>query len=157
LDVLGPQVNARIAASAELVAARQQTGPLPTLAQLEHGKQLMDAARATILEVEAEENRLLDERAQKTRTARRLTMSVIILGSLMGTGFLVIAGFAISQQIGANARARAQVNALNAELEQRVEQRTAALGGSEGRLAGIIRYRALSRQNEWQKPRGVRP
>jgi light-regulated signal transduction histidine kinase (bacteriophytochrome) len=52
----------------------------------------------------------------------------------LGLGFLVTAGIAINREVGVSARARAQVIALNADLERRVEQRTAALGESEGRL-----------------------
>jgi PAS domain S-box-containing protein len=75
----------------------------------------------------------------------------------VGTVFLLLAGFAINREIGVSARSRAQVIALNvialnATLEQRVEQRTAAvkseiaarikaeeqLALSEERLKGII-------------------
>jgi PAS domain S-box-containing protein len=52
---------------------------------------------------------------------------VIVLGSLLGVGFLVVAGFTVNRQIGVSAWGRAQVIALNADLEQRVAQRTAAL------------------------------
>ncbi len=98
----------------------------------------MDAARATVERMEAEEKRLLEERNRRARTAQHVTVSVIGLGSVLGVIFLSIAGITASREIGISARARAQVNALNADLERRVAQRTAALGESEGRLAGVI-------------------
>src|SRR5207237_6249570 len=57
----------------------------------------------------------------------------------MGIVVLVLAGLVITRQIEIGARATAQVDALNAELELRVEQRTTALKESESRLAGVIR------------------
>jgi signal transduction histidine kinase len=133
-DVLEPQVRAKIQTSAMLVAARRQTGAIPTDRQLTEGEQLMDAVRATVQQMNAEEERLLKDRSQKTRASRRLTILATLLGSFLGLGFLVTAGLAINREIGVSARGRAQVNALNAHLERRVEQRTAALGESEFRL-----------------------
>ena len=138
LDLLRQQANARIEASQESVALRQKTGNLPTQAHLLHGKQLMDSTRATVAAMEAEENRLLGQRSQHARSAQRLAVSVITLGSVVGVVFLSIAGFTVSREIGISARARAEVNLLNADLEQRVAERTAALGESEGRLSSII-------------------
>jgi signal transduction histidine kinase len=133
-DVLEPQVRAKIQTSAMLVAARRQTGAIPTDRQLTEGEQLMDAVRATVQQMNAEEERLLKDRSQKTRASRRLTILATLLGSCLGLGFLVTAGLAINREIGVSARGRAQVSALNADLERRVEQRTAALGESEFRL-----------------------
>lgn len=45
---------------------------------------------------------------------------------------------AIRDEINRSTRMCAQLKGLNADLEKRVQQRTAALGESEGRLAGII-------------------
>ncbi len=98
----------------------------------------MDAARLTVDRMEAGEELLLYLRTQRTRAAERFTNAVIWLGLVLGIFFLSTAGITVSREIGVSARARAQVNALNIDLERRVEQRTAALGDSEGRLAGII-------------------
>ncbi len=138
LDALDGQANARIEACQALVALRQNTRTVPTELQLERGKQLMDATRATVEGMESEEKRLLEQRTRHARAAQHFTISVIGLGSLLGVVFLSIAGVTVSREIGISARARAQVNALNADLERRVAQRTEALGESEGRLAGVI-------------------
>src|SRR5678815_1090268 len=52
--------------------------------------------------------------------------------------FLALSGFAIQREMDAKNRVRAQLNILNAELEQRVEHRTAALQESQDRLSGIL-------------------
>jgi len=138
LNVLREQANARIEAAKKLVGLRQNTGTVPTELQLEQGKQIMDATRATVERMVAGEKQLLELRSQHTRTARRFTISVIGLGSLLGVVFLSIAGVTVSREIGISARARAQVNALNADLERRVTQRTEVLGDSGGRLVGVF-------------------
>jgi len=127
LQVLGPQVRAKIEASNRLVDGRRLGGPFPTPNQLVEDKQLLDAARTSIREMEDEEQRLLVERTRKTLAARRLTLSAMVAGLLVAIDLVIMAGFAIARQIGVSTRARAQVDALNASLEQRVEQRTAAL------------------------------
>ena len=138
LDVLDAQADARIEAADDLVILRRKTGTVPTEAQLQRGKQIMDEARVTVAQMEAEERRLLEQRSQRARAAQHVTISVIALGSVVGVVFLSIAGATVSREIGISARARAQVDALNLDLERRVAQRTAALGESEGRLAGVI-------------------
>ena len=127
LDALEVQASARIRASADIVSSRQNTGKVPTLAQFEQGKQLMDTARATIAEMESTEKRLLQQRTERARAAQRLNLSLIGLGALAGVILLSVAGATVSREIGISSRARTQVISLNAALERRVEQRTAAL------------------------------
>ncbi|MGA9392353.1 MAG: PAS domain S-box protein, partial [Candidatus Sulfotelmatobacter sp.] len=138
LNVLEEQARTQIDDVQDAIAARRSTRETPTKAQLELGKQIMDEARATIAQMEAEQERLLEQRAQRARAAQHSTISVIALGSILGVVFLSVAGATVGREIGISARARAQVNALNVELERRVAQRTAALSDSEGRLAGVI-------------------
>lgn len=127
LNTLEGQSNTQVEAIKQIVDARERTGTIPTVAQFESGKQVMDAVRSTVEQMEAREKRLLVQRTQHSRAARRFTSSVIASGSILGVVFLLAAGIAISREIVVSARARAQVTALNADLEQRVEQRTAAL------------------------------
>ena len=102
-------------------------GEDPGVALFEHGKHDMDAVRITVEEMEVAERGLLALRTQRARAAQHSSSVVIALGSLLGVIFLSIAGMTVSREIGVSARARAQVKALNAGLERRVEQRTPAL------------------------------
>jgi PAS domain S-box-containing protein len=138
LDVLAWQAAARIEAIDRLIVLRRSTGRAPANLELERGKKAMDEARVTVAEIEAREEALLEQRTQRARTTQRFTSAFIALGSALGVIFLAIAGFVVSREISVSARARAQVVALNATLERRVAERTAALGESEGRLAGVI-------------------
>ena len=71
---------------------------------------------------------------------------MIILGSILGVLFLSIAGMSLSREIGVSARARAQVKALNASLERRVEQRTAALEAEAAARQGRRRSCAAAKR-----------
>ncbi|HEX4424380.1 MAG TPA: CHASE3 domain-containing protein [Terriglobales bacterium] len=133
LNLLSAQINTKIAASKRLVEARR-SGKIPTALQIERGRNLVDASRATILQMEDEEQRLLNQRVEKTHEARRVTLSVVLLGSVLTVAFLLTAGAAVNRQIGVSAQARAQVNALNTELERRVEERTGALAAQTADL-----------------------
>jgi PAS domain S-box-containing protein len=130
LATLAEQANAGIVADSDLVAIRRNSGTVPRVAQLEHGKNLMDNLRVTIDAMEIGEKRLLEQRTNRARAAQRLTTFAIWLGSVLGTFFLFIATIVVNREISANARVRAHVNALNTDLERRVEQ-------SE-RLAAVI-------------------
>jgi PAS domain S-box-containing protein len=127
LNVLEGQAQAQIEVGGEIVAARQITGQAPTVETFARGKHIMDGTRSTVAEMEEAEKRVLTDRAQQSRAARNLNVLVIALGSLAGMLFLVFAGAVVSREIGISARARAQLNALNAELELRVKERTGAL------------------------------
>jgi len=98
----------------------------------------MDSARATIAEMKADEARLLRERKERTDSASASTAIVIILGVIVGMVALVMAASAIQRQVSLNLEAKARADALNADLERRVHDRTALLAESEGRLAGVI-------------------
>jgi PAS domain S-box-containing protein len=145
LSVLLEKANSKIESSKALVAARQNSRTIPTVAQLEQGKQVMDAARLTVKQMEDEEKGVLEKRTQRARVARDFTGSIIALGSILGVIFLSIAGITVNREIGIAARARAQVKALNSDLERRVEQRTTAL---QSEVAARIETEAKLRASE---------
>jgi PAS domain S-box-containing protein len=127
LNALEEQTNNQVEDVEAIVATRQNMGKIPTVALFEQEKQDMDAARITVEQMEMAERGLLVLRTQRARAAQHSSSVVIALGSLLGVIFLSIAGTTVSREIGVSARARAQIKALNAGLERRVEQRTAAL------------------------------
>jgi PAS domain S-box-containing protein len=134
LNVLEEQANNQVEDVEAIVASRQNMGTMPTVALFEHGKHDMDAMRITVEQMEVAERGLLALRTQRARAAQHSSSVVIALGSVLGVIFLSIAGMTVSREIGVSARARARVKALNTTLEQRVEQRTAALEESEAKL-----------------------
>lgn len=107
LDVLEPQIADAIGFADHLVAARQNAHAIPGASEIKLSERVVDAIRGPIQQMQAEETRLLNERSQKTRAARRLTTFVTVAGTLVGAVFLLLAGFAINREIGMSARARA--------------------------------------------------
>ncbi|MGA7755351.1 MAG: CHASE3 domain-containing protein [Candidatus Sulfotelmatobacter sp.] len=130
-QLLASQIEARIETSNQIFASRRQRRSVPAESLFLEGKHQMDAVRTTIAEMQAEESRLLDKRVARAQEAQRLTHTISLAGTLVGAALLMFCGFAIGRQISHGARLRGQLTALNTSLEQRVEQRTAALRESE--------------------------
>jgi len=126
LDVLESRIQAALVLAARMVTERQK-GNAAAAAEILETESLMGAVRATTQEIHTEETQLLSQRIQRTKAQQRLTSFIMVFGVLAGAGLLTLARFAINREIDASAQGRAQISTLNSELEQRVEQRTAAL------------------------------
>jgi signal transduction histidine kinase len=153
LDVLEPRVGAALRFASSLVAKRRQLRVIPSESEILETETLVDATRAISQDMRAEEMHLLSLRTQKTNAGRRSTSFIIVVGIFVGAGLLALARVAVNREIDVSTGARAQISALNADLEQRVEQRTAALQSevterklAEERLAG--QAKKLSQQAE---------
>lgn len=127
LNVLEGQTNNQVEDVEAIVETRQNMRTIPAVALFEQGKHDTDEVRITVEEMEVAERGLLVLRTQRAQAAQHSAIVLIALSSLMCVIFLSIAGMRVRREIGVSARARAQVKALNAGLERRVEQRTAAL------------------------------
>src|SRR5258708_5563816 len=127
LDLLEPQITAKLGIAEKLVATRQETGEIAPTALVLASKRRIDTVRATVAERQAEESKLLQQRTQKTSAARRLTKIITLSSTLLGLVLMLLVGLAIRREISKSDRMRGQLRLLNADLEQRVEQRTAAL------------------------------
>jgi signal transduction histidine kinase len=131
LDLLESQTSAKLELSTEMVATRRRTGALSTAATFTESKERMDAVRATVLEMQEEESRLLDQREEIARSERRWTKKITSGGTLVGVVFLLLAGVAIRREVNNSARIRGQLAVSNVDLERRVEQRTSVLQETE--------------------------
>ena len=138
IDLLEPRINAALALADGMVARRLQTQAILEDSAMLQSERLMDAMQNSARAIQDEETALLRQRTRKTDAARRLTGLITVSGTLVGVVFLALSGFAIQREMDARAGVQAQLNILNAELEQRVEQRTAALQESQERLSGIL-------------------
>ncbi|MGC1371534.1 MAG: PAS domain S-box protein, partial [Candidatus Sulfotelmatobacter sp.] len=127
LDVLGTQVDTALEFAENIVAKRRKLGAYSGGSDALEIERLLDAVRATTQDMYAEESRLLIQRLQRSTAGQRLMRVIAIIGAVLGTGLWVLAKLAVNREIDVSARTRAQLSTLNAELEQRVEQRTAAL------------------------------
>ncbi|HXM64121.1 MAG TPA: PAS domain S-box protein [Terriglobales bacterium] len=127
LEVLEPKVRTAIEFAESIIAKRRKLQAYRGGDDALEVERLLDVVRATTREMYAEEKRLLIQRTQRAQAGQRLTTFIAILGGFLTVGLWSLARFAVNREIDVSARARAQINTLNAELEQRVEQRTAAL------------------------------
>jgi PAS domain S-box-containing protein len=127
LDVLEPEIRVALEFAESMAAKRRHTHAVADAGEILKTEKLMDAVRATGQEMHAEEMQLLTERTRRTETGRKVTSFIIVAGIFVGAGLLAVARLAINREIDVSARARTQIGTLNAGLEQRVEQRTAAL------------------------------
>jgi PAS domain S-box-containing protein len=127
LDLLEPQVRAAFDFADSIIAKRRRLQAYPGGDDALETERLLDVVRATTRDMYAEETRLLSQRTQEARGGQGLVRIMAFAGAFLGIGLWSLARFAVNREIDVSERARAQVNTLNAELEQRVEQRTAAL------------------------------
>ena len=127
LDILESQIRTALEFAESIVAKRLRLQASPGSGEILETERVMNAVRTTGQEMKAEEMRLLSQRAQSTNARRRLTSFIIAAGIFVGAGLLALARLAVNREIDVSAQGRNQLKALNGELEQRVEQRTAAL------------------------------
>jgi PAS domain S-box-containing protein len=127
LEVLEPQVRAVLEFSDSIIAKRQKLGDYAGGSDALKIERLIDLVRATTGEMHAEETRLLGQRTQRATAGQRLAMIISIVGAFLNVGSWILAFLVIIREIAISARVRLQLNTLNAELERRVNQRTAAL------------------------------
>ena len=127
LDILEPQVTTALAFAESIIAKRRQMQVNSGGSDALEIERYIDVVSATTRDMHAEEARLLIQRTQRAAAGQRLTRVIAIAGAFLGVGLWVLAKVTVDREIDISSRAQAQVNALNAELEERVAQRTAAL------------------------------
>ena len=128
--VLEEQINSQVKNVEEVVATRQNIATIPSVAPFEHGKHDMGAVRIMVEQMGVAEKGLLALRMQRARAAQHFSIVVIGLGSLLCVILLSIAGITVIRQMSVSARARDEIEAVNASLDQR----TAELKESEAKL-----------------------
>jgi CHASE3 domain sensor protein len=91
------------------------------------GKEVMDQIRWTIAEMEAEENRRLQEQSIAVEQRAKFTILIIIICSILAFILVALANFIINRDLLQRRRAEAALQKANDELEFRVQQRTSEL------------------------------
>jgi PAS domain S-box-containing protein len=127
LDAVEPQLRAALDFADGIIAKRRKTHTYPGGTDALETENLMDAIRATNHDMYAEETRLLGQRTERADTGQRQARFVAVAGALLAAGLWVLAWLAVKREIAISERARTQLSRLNAELEQRVQERTADL------------------------------
>jgi PAS domain S-box-containing protein len=127
LEALEPLVRKALEFADSIIAKRRKLGAYAGGSDALEIEALVVAVRAATQDLHAEETRLLSQRSQKAAAGQRSTRIIAIAGVCLEVGLWSLAFFIVIREVEASARARSQLGTLNAELEQRVEERTAAL------------------------------
>jgi len=137
LDGVEPLISERLEMLRDRVEMRRKSGLVSEAELIRQGpgKQHMDKIRAQLAGMKQEENRLLKLRTEEAAKSSQNTRTVIVSGEMLGIAFLCLAGVVVGQEMGQRRRAEEGVRALNADLEQRVADRTAELNERAKELA----------------------
>lgn len=90
-------------------------------------KAVMDEIRATVADLKKEELRLLEVREKNLQESIQNNFWLMMLGSLVGTGFIGIAIFVVLFEMQKRQKAEVALRDANKDLENRVEERTEEL------------------------------
>jgi signal transduction histidine kinase len=100
-------------------------------------KAVMDEIRNDIADLKREELRLLDVREENLKESIDNNFWLMILGSLIGTGFISLAIFVMLFEMQKRQNAEIDLRDANKELENRVEERTEELQKANLELLGL--------------------
>jgi signal transduction histidine kinase len=136
LDQLEPLIAQRIDWGEQTVAVRRQQGLSAAEQIIAAGKgiELSDGIRNLIKEMEDQEYSLLDQWQKKEQEVSTTTFLLLPLGVFLSLTVLSLGLFFLNAGVDVTKRAQAQVQLLNAELEQRVIKRTAELEAANKEL-----------------------
>jgi two-component system sensor kinase FixL len=125
LDALELLIAKRLAVAKQNIDVRRNEG-LEAVRQrvlTGKGKEQMDAIRQVVAEMEEEEQRLLRERADVARNSHQAAIFTSVVGALLGLGMVATAYLLVQREL-------ARRRQVEAELEQRVQRRTADLSAA---------------------------
>jgi PAS domain S-box-containing protein len=126
LAALEGQLQSAYEFTTEMVAARRRTGAILGRDTLAENKRRMDAVRATVHEMRTRMEHLLEDRSQASRSAQQVTRAITVSGTVLELTLLTLVGFMANRE-----------TRKNATLQQRVEQRTAALQAENAKAVQI--------------------
>lgn len=135
LAPLTNDIDSSVSLAQKMVDQRRQGETVPLGTQFEQGKRLVDSVRKTIRAQQTQRSLELTRQIQTTARKRRQADVVMLTSTLVELSLLVLAWMAVNRALLVSARARAQVENSNVELEQRVAERTEQLSAKAQLLA----------------------
>lgn len=123
LDALEPLIARKLAFTRATVDTRAAQGFEAAARQLltGEGKSLMDEIRRLIDQMEAEENRLLEQRNAQARASAGSAEAVIVAGSLLAFGLVALAALMTRRDMGRRRRAEAKLRESEEQFRQLAE------------------------------------
>ena len=142
LDRLDPLAAAKLRHLARTIELRRSEG-LGAVegGHLVEGKQLLDAARSVLAELLEEETRLQGERDRRFESSAVALNQALLALSVVGLVLLGLTFLALARENAMRARAEVGLQQANAQLEQRVRERTSQLEAANQELTRDIAER----------------
>lgn len=140
MDLLKKQIDARLETADATVAAREKLKSVPPATFFREGQKKMDAVRATIAEMQAEEARFLEMRQKQAVETRIRTELFMLSSTIAGLLLLTVAGTITIREVKRSSNLITQIQILNEGLERRVEHRTAELKESQQQLRLFVEH-----------------
>lgn len=136
LGRLEPLAKRKSAFMLRLIALRRDQGLAAAQQLLDGGEglRLMDEIRSLVDAMRADENALLQRHQAASLAAARAAGTVSTTGTIVAVGLILWASWIIQRDATRRKRAEEEVHRLNAELEQRVRQRTSELQAANKEL-----------------------
>lgn len=129
LDRLEPVLRHRLTELESIIHTAEQGDAPGAMDQVRAGSRERATAqiREIVSEMSAEEKRLLDLRSAEAKASSRQVKAVIVSGNTLALVFFLLACAGVYQEMKRRSQAEERVRALNADLERRVQERTAEL------------------------------
>jgi len=140
IKILKPIVDQKLAELQQTITLRKNQGFDAALqvVRTNEGKQLMDLIRKRINLMKAEEDRLLAIRSLASQKNVASTQTIIAVTLFLNFIILSFVYYLIRREMASRQAAEKEILNLNAELEQRVEERTAELKSSNQTLEKLL-------------------
>jgi len=129
IDSLQPIVAARLVLSSELIKLRKEKGARAVLGWpgIIKGRRLMIKIREISAEMAEAEHQLLTQRDLETRQSVRASIITIFVGTIISLSLFLAVFYFLNREITERRQIEEQIRTLNAELEQRIADRTEEL------------------------------
>jgi signal transduction histidine kinase len=148
VDSLQPFVAARLELSAKLMKLRKEKGERSVLRWpgLLKGRRLDIKIREISAEMAEAEHQLLSKRDLETRKSVRASIVTIFVGTIISLSLFLTVFYFLNREIADRKRIEKEMQTLNAELEQRVADRTEQLRIHREHLAEMVEERTAQLQ-----------
>lgn len=143
LDTLEPLIAERLARLQQTIEVRRAQGfeAARQLVASGGGKLVMDEIRQTLVEMRAEEDQWLRSRTSAEAASARNTISAVLLGAILAGGMVIVSIVMLSRENTQRQRTEQAMRELNAQLEERVRERTLELQAANRALQAELAER----------------
>ena len=132
------QARQRISLAAALVDSRERGSPDAIMAQVDDGKSAMDGLRRDVRTIKAEERAGYEQLRRTLERQTRIMSFAMILGVVLSLAAFASLFILAHREVVRRRQAEEELRDFNAELEQRVQERTTEVERSRKLLDAVI-------------------